>query len=94
MYKNSTKSVQVGIEYEQAQYKGNFRNGKRDGQGMMVWADGAVFEGTWQNDQRKYGKMIMNNGCVYIGHFKNDKCHGKQERLLLPTMTIYQGRFI
>jgi len=36
----------------------------------------------------------MSNGCVYIGHFQNDKFHGENEQLLMPTMIIYQGGFI
>ena len=51
-YKNSVASTSPGLEYEMAQYKGQFRSGKRDGKGKMVWADGSVFEGTWSNDER------------------------------------------
>ena len=36
----------------------------------------------------------MANGCVYIGKFQNDKFHGKNEQLLMPSMTIYQGEFV
>ena len=78
-YKTSVYSSSPGIEFEQAQYKGNFRQGKRCGKGKMVWQDGSVFEGTWHNDERMKGRMIMNNNCVYIGSFKNDKFHGDNE---------------
>lgn len=43
------------MEFELAQYKGNFFCGKRSGKGKMVWGDGSVFDGTWENDQRKHG---------------------------------------
>lgn len=78
-YKNSIKSCMSGVEYEQAKYKGNFVNGKREGFGKLVWQDGSCFEGQWKNDMRLEGRMVMANGCVYIGKFKNDKFHGKNE---------------
>lgn len=53
-YKNSIKGS-GGNEYEQAQYHGEFRQGKRDGKGKMIWADGTVFNGIWKNDQRHHG---------------------------------------
>jgi len=31
----------------------------------------------------------MSNGCIYIGKFLEDKFHGKNERLLMPSMIIY-----
>jgi len=58
-YKNSIPGSTPGVEYEIAQYKGNFRNGKREGQGKMIWDGGSVFEGIWKNDQRHKGRMIL-----------------------------------
>ena len=55
LYKNTVPSTTPGVEYEVAQYKGQFRNGKREGKGKMVWADGTVFDGLWQNDERLRG---------------------------------------
>jgi len=55
----------------------------------MVWSDGSCFEGEWKNDERVHGRMIMNNGCIYIGGFLHDKFHGPNERLMMPTMTVY-----
>lgn len=60
----------------------------------MIWADGSVFDGLWCNDERVRGRMIMANGFVYEGSFKNDKFHGDNEKLMMvPTMVIYQGQF-
>jgi hypothetical protein len=44
-YKQSVKSTTTGMEFEVGQYKGSFRNGKRDGFGKMIWGDGSCFEG-------------------------------------------------
>ena len=92
-YKNSVGSTTPGLEYEMAQYKGQFRSGKREGKGKMIWADGSCFEGSWSNDLRQYGRMVMTNGCIYIGQFREDKFHGEYEKLLMPNMIIYQGKF-
>jgi len=45
-------STTNGVEFEVGQYNGEFRQGKREGQGKMIWADGSVFEGQWKNDER------------------------------------------
>ena len=37
--------------------------------------------------------MILSNGCIYIGSFLNDRFHGDNEQLLMPSMVIYQGKF-
>jgi hypothetical protein len=92
-YKASVKSSVTGVEFEPAQYFGHFRNGKREGHGKMVWADGSNFEGYWKDDERKEGTMVMAaTGTVYRGKFVNDKPHDRDGMLLLPTMTIYQGQ--
>ena len=59
----------------------------------MYWADGSSFEGIWKDDMRYEGKMIMSNGCIYEGTFKNDKFHCKMAKLFLPSMVIYEGEF-
>eukprot|EP00356_Strombidium_inclinatum_P014865 CAMPEP_0170506624 /NCGR_PEP_ID=MMETSP0208-20121228/55624_1 /TAXON_ID=197538 /ORGANISM="Strombidium inclinatum, Strain S3" /LENGTH=107 /DNA_ID=CAMNT_0010788275 /DNA_START=1415 /DNA_END=1738 /DNA_ORIENTATION=+ len=83
----------VGNQYEVAKYEGDFKHGKREGQGSMVWADGSSFEGTWKNDMRQVGKMVMGNGCVYEGKFRDDKFEDKNAKLFLPSMVIYEGEF-
>jgi hypothetical protein len=67
------------MEFEMAIYKGNFRQGKRDGPGKMIWADGSVFDGIWKDDMRHCGLMIMDHNVAYKGHFENDKFHGPNE---------------
>jgi len=48
----------------------------REGYGLMKWADGSKFEGECKDDQRRKGKMAMQDGTVYEGEFLNDKYHG------------------
>jgi hypothetical protein len=71
-YKNSIPVAKVGDQFELAKYMGNFSAGRREGFGAMYWDDGSNFKGLWKNDQRAKGRMIMPNGCIYEGTFKND----------------------
>jgi hypothetical protein len=66
-----------GAEYEEATYEGNFKAGKREGFGIMTWADGSLYKGVWKNDMRHDGEMIMSNGNIYRGGFKDDKFSGQ-----------------
>jgi hypothetical protein len=59
----------------------------------MIWGDGTCFDGMWENDERAEGRLVMSNGWVYIGKFKNDKPHDMNGKLLMTSMVIYQGEF-
>ena len=83
-YKNSMPVARIGDQYELAKYIGNFSVGRREGLGSMYWADGSNFTGLWKNDSRINGKMIMSNGCVYEGEFKNDLFNSLKAKLFLP----------
>jgi 1-phosphatidylinositol-4-phosphate 5-kinase len=37
-------------DLESGDYKGEWKGGKRHGEGVMKWDDGSVFEGTWSVD--------------------------------------------
>lgn len=93
LYKNSLRSAEITNKYEIAMYIGNFTHGRRDGKGMMVWSDGTTFRGTWKDDMRKHGTLIMSSNQVYVGSFVKDLIHGPNEMLLTPGMPIYKGQF-
>jgi hypothetical protein len=71
-FKNSIPLEKVGDTFEIAKYIGSFSVGRRGGFGCMYWVDGSSFRGLWKNDSRFKGRMIMTNGIVYEGEFKND----------------------
>lgn len=83
---------QNGSEYEEATYEGQLKSGKREGQGIMTWADGSTFNGIWKNDMRCEGKMRFQNGNIYQGGFLNDKMHGTG-RLMMVSGIIFVGEF-
>lgn len=47
----------LGSENEEATYEGTFKAGKREGHGVMTWADGSIFAGNWKNNMRLEGEM-------------------------------------
>ena len=56
-----------GMEFEEAQYEGQFRAGKREGKGTMIWGDSSSFTGMWRDDMRSHGEMRFANGTIYRG---------------------------
>jgi hypothetical protein len=65
------------IHYE-CEYIGEKRNGKKNGKGIVHFADGAVYDGYWKDDMR-HGKGIYKapDGSAYDGEWKNDIKEGK-----------------
>ena len=66
------------VEYGSGdRYYGYFKDGKKSGQGVYVWAykssEGAYFyNGEWANDQANgYGIYVWYDGLYHVGNFKN-----------------------
>jgi len=57
-----------------ASYVGEYKNGKKEGQGKQIYQNGTIYEGQWKDDKRNgYGTFTNEYGDVYIGYFKNDQ---------------------
>jgi len=54
-----------GSSEDSAFYDGNWKNGKRDGEGVMTYSDGYIFEGTWKNNSRVKGTLVNYSGNKY-----------------------------
>ena len=77
-------------------YVGEFRDGKRNGQGTYTWVNGTKYVGEWKDNKRHgQGTTIFANGqgtwsfpfgYKYIGEYKDDKQHGQ------GTFTYPDGR--
>ena len=61
---------------EEAEYIGQFKAGRREGQGKIMWKDGSYYTGTWRYDMRLAGEMLLLGSMMYQGQFLNDKFHG------------------
>ncbi len=65
------------LDYDHANYIGKWMQGDpedsfdktRHGYGKMIYDDGSIYEGEWDNDCREYGCMTYANGNIYIGPF-------------------------
>ena len=68
--------------------------GKPHGQGKMLYANGAVYEGKWSHgDWKGYGSYLFPNGTLYKGGWKSKNVrHGKGE-LYLSNGLVYIGSF-
>ncbi|CAE7385547.1 RSP1, partial [Symbiodinium pilosum] len=51
-----------------AVYKGQWKNGMREGIGKQTWPDGASFVGQWvANKAQGNGQFLHSDGDIYIG---------------------------
>ncbi len=59
------------------QHEGEWKDGKRDGNGSMKYTTGKVYAGEWK-DNRRNGKGVCKfvNGHVYEGEWRNDCMNG------------------
>ncbi|GIQ85004.1 hypothetical protein KIPB_006606 [Kipferlia bialata] len=59
------------------EYKGHWRDDKRDGFGTMTYSDGGVYVGQWQKGERSgEGTMSFADGGVYRGGWRKDDTCG------------------
>ena len=54
-------------------YIGNWKDNKKNGQGLITYSNGIIYDGYWINDKR-YGEGTLNdNHNIYEGFFEDDK---------------------
>ena len=72
IYYKMNKKIQRK-KYEDGEYKGELKNNKRDGKGIMIYNNGNKYEGEWKNDVKE-GKFTVtyNSGNKYEGEFKDN----------------------
>ena len=60
------------------QYEGNWKNGKMNGKGKMLYSDGSFYEGDFVDNLRcGFGKYVWNKNKYYEGQWNNNKQNGK-----------------
>ncbi|XP_075313850.1 radial spoke head 10 homolog B [Odontesthes bonariensis] len=64
-----------GSQYSQNnQYKGDFFQGQRHGEGTFHYAGGSVYKGGWKNNKKHgQGKFTFQDGRVFEGEFVDDQ---------------------
>ena len=78
--------------YSTQKYVGEFKNGKRHGQGTLYLTLGTVLKGTWKNDQIVEGTATFPDGKQYTGTWEFGYRHGKGE-MIYPDGRVYTGEF-
>jgi len=59
------------------EYVGEFKDGKKHGQGTCIWNNGDKYIGEFKDDRANgQGKGIFSDGSSYEGGWKNDLYHG------------------
>lgn len=75
-------------------FTGTFTNGKRNGYGKLVFANGTSYEGEFADDQRcGNGTEIGANGVVYSGQWQNGRKNGRG-KMTFPNGASYEGDFV
>jgi len=79
---NSTKeddTEEETITYDSGDtYKGEMKDGKRNGEGTYTWASGSTYVGEWKDGKRNgQGTMTWAYGDKYIGEWKEGKENGQ-----------------
>ena len=95
-YKDSKKENGIIKNENSDYYKGEEKNGKRQGKGIEYYKNGGIkYDGDWNNDLPEgNGKLIEKDGDYYIGEFKNGLKHGKGKEYKKSGDLIYEGDFI
>ena len=59
-----------------ARYRGEMKNGLKEGKGTMTWMDGAQYQGMWHNDMANgLGRFTHPNRGTYEGtRFRSQVC--------------------
>jgi hypothetical protein len=74
------------------QYVGEFKDGQRNGRGILVLPGGRKLEGVWENNHIIEGIYTKPDGTKYVGYWKNDERNGQGE-LTFPDGRKYIGEF-
>jgi len=55
-------------------YVGEYKDGKRNGQGTITWSDGKNYVGEFKDGKfNGHGKLTWSDGKKYVGEWKNGK---------------------
>lgn len=74
-------------------YEGGFFDNMKHGVGVMKYADGKVYDGTFQCDRMGKGTMKYVDGSSYWGYWcKDGKRHGRG-KFISADGTVYDGEF-
>jgi len=63
--------------FDGKKYEGEWKDGKKHGQGTLTWANGSKYEGEWKDGKRHgQGTLAWASGKKYEGEWKDDVASG------------------
>ena len=75
-----------------SRYFGDYKEGKRDGNGVMIYPDGSKYSGAWKNGLKDgKGTYTFVNGDEFDGEWQNDLKHGRGRYCYKETGTEFLG---
>ena len=90
---NEIDITELGYNKNGTEYVGEFKDGKKHGQGTETLPNGTEYVGEWQDDKwHGQGTLTFPDGKKYVGEFKEGKTHG-QGTLNFPDGGKYVGEF-
>ena len=95
LWKTSSGDVWKGFGDKETQsvYKGDVKDGKPNGLGILIYKDGRKYEGNWKNGiWNGKGKYSFKDGFGYEGEWKNGVENGIGT-LTYPNGDKYEGEF-
>ena len=79
------------IENENGYYFGEHKNGKKEGYGIMLYKNGSIYFGEWEDDLKKGNGIFHNDGIIFKGEWINDDFTSGEGINYLNC--IYEGKF-
>ena len=59
-------------------YDGEWKNGKKNGNGTLYWTNGSIYQGQWSNDMMDgIGVMVLPGKLIYEGEFCENQFQGQ-----------------
>lgn len=60
-------------------YRGMWQDNKKHGEGEFIADNGKgdTFKGTFENDNKEYGRYVFSDGDIYEGGYENDQQEGQ-----------------
>lgn len=71
-------------------YKGEWKDGRKEGSGMLDLCSGDIYNGTFNRSLREDYGILKGDGYLYKGNFKKDKFHG-YGKINFPDKSFYEG---
>jgi len=89
---NCVNGIGTMLFYSTQKYIGEFKDGKRHGQGTLTLPLGRVLKGKWRDDEIVEGTTTYSDGTRYTGTWEFGYRHGQGE-LIYPDGRKYIGEF-